>query len=852
MTEPAGAGPAPQPSRTPRTADATRFVAPLWPAAAAAWAVAALYAGPGISPGAAATGGAGLACGALACWYAARRLGRLATPGGRPPGRRWMLLLALALACAGAASVLGGAAADGATRGAVVRQWGDGRLIQANVELSDAPHELRNGSLLVAATLLGVREQREDRWLPAGSLSVTVIGAPERFGSAGLEAGARLAWWVTASAPPERAPAALTLSPRSAPLATADAPDDLASTLRGGLGRWLAPLRGGPLQEAAALVPGMVVGDRSGQSPALATAMQRAGLSHLTAVSGANVALLLGASAAFLRLVRVPRVLLVPALLAVLCGFVLVVGPDPSVLRAAVSGALGAIAVVAGRPRAALGLTLLAVVVLLSADPWHAGRVAFQLSVAATLGIALLAPALAEWMRERLHLPRLLADAVAVSAAATVACTPLLVLLAPEQSALTVLVNVLAAPAAAVVGLLGPALALAAPLLPPASWPLGLVCLLPAQWVALLGQLSADHGPFLAWPSGPAGPALAVVGCWGLPAAVLLRARRRADRARRAPPPGQARSAAREPTQDRQRSGSAWLEPPRARYRRLARRARLRRWGAVSCLALTAGGLGAWLGGAGHPAGIGRAGDGELLFCDVGQGDALALIGDGGSALLIDVGPPESDAVGCLRSAGVTRLCGVLLTHLHADHAGALPKVLKAWPGTPVHYSTAGREPPVPEARRAASGEAMACGSWRVTITLVPRAAEENNASLVVNANTHKGGGLELLDAGDLEDDGAALAVTVGAANARTDAPRVLKVSHHGSRDAGMRLVDAFAPRLALIGVGEGNDYGHPSAPTLDGLAARGVPVLRTDLRGTLLVRPGAAAGDDPRVSTSR
>jgi competence protein ComEC len=63
----------------------------------------------------------------------------------------------------------------------------------------------------------------------------------------------------------------------------------------------------------------------------------------------------------------------------------------------------------------------------------------------------------------------------------------------------------------------------------------------------------------------------------------------------------------------------------------------------------------------------------------------------------------------------------------------------------------------------------------------------------------------------------------------------VLKVAHHGSEDAGLgALLDRITPRLAVISVGAGNPYGHPTASTLAELAQHGVQTLRTDRRGTI------------------
>ncbi|WP_256998894.1 ComEC/Rec2 family competence protein [Micrococcus luteus] len=123
-----------------------------------------------------------------------------------------------------------------------------------------------------------------------------------------------------------------------------------------------------------------MLGDRSAQGAALDDAMKASGLSHLSAVSGANVAMILGAVAITLRCARVHRAVVLSAGLAVLGVFVVVVGPEPSVLRAAVMGALGALAVFFGRARQAFGLLTVGGTALLVAVPALAVEPAFHLS----------------------------------------------------------------------------------------------------------------------------------------------------------------------------------------------------------------------------------------------------------------------------------------------------------------------------------------------------------------------------------------------------------------------------------------------------------------------------------------
>lgn len=144
--------------------------------------------------------------------------------------------------------------------------------------------------------------------------------------------------------------------------------------------------------DASGLLPGMVLGDRAALADDLAAAMKDTGLTHLTAVSGANCSYLLAFVFLAARLLRLPRFWAAAAGLTVLAAFVLVVRPDPSVLRAAVMGSIGTAAVLTGRGKVPAALLCLCTTVLLAIDPWLSGSYAFILSVCATAGLIVLGP----------------------------------------------------------------------------------------------------------------------------------------------------------------------------------------------------------------------------------------------------------------------------------------------------------------------------------------------------------------------------------------------------------------------------------------------------------------------------
>ncbi|QIM16646.1 ComEC family competence protein [Leucobacter insecticola] len=328
--------------------------------------------------------------------------------------------------------------------------------------------------------LLWVDGETDARWVPGSRLELS--GRPER-----LEAGSAAAYGVTVADSDAAVPAA----PRGAWSLAAGA-GVVASELRLGLREATSKLPG------ATLLPGFAVGDTSLVDEHLQNAMLESSLTHLTAVSGANCALVTSSIMwVSSRLGAGRRVRRILAAAALTC-FVYVVGPDPSVQRAAVMAAVVLISGYGGKRSQALPSLAVAILLLLALDPWQALHPGFGLSVAATAGILLGVPALSAGLQKRLHIPRVLAVPIAMALAAQIACGPLLLLLQPGIPAAGILANVLAAPAAP----LGTGLGLLAMLLLPVAESLGTLILhvaaVSARWVAATAEICAQL-PFARW-----------------------------------------------------------------------------------------------------------------------------------------------------------------------------------------------------------------------------------------------------------------------------------------------------------------------------------------------------------------
>ncbi|MBC2934153.1 ComEC/Rec2 family competence protein [Nocardioides sp. zg-1228] len=542
--------------------------------------------------------------------------------------------------------------------------------------------------------------------------------------------------------------------------------------------------------DARELVPALVVGDDGGLDSDLADDFRTTGLTHLLAVSGTNLTLVVGSLLVLGRWVGVRGPWLYALGVLGIVGFVLTARAEPSVVRAA---AMGTVALVGmgrnGLSRGVRGLGV-AVLALLLVWPRLALTPGFALSALATAGILLLAPvwrdALMRWT------PRWVAEAVSVPLAAQVACTPVVAALSGQVSLVAVGANLLAAPAVAPATVLG----LAGGLLGLVWGPLGAVVAAPAAWSAAWIIAVARWGagvPTAAvdWGTGPVslglltllcvlavplaprvlGRAGTTLACTGLLVVVMLV---------RPPSPG-------------------W--PPEG-----------------------------WV----------------LAMCDVDQGDALVLRAGEHSAVVVDAGPEPAVTDACLDRLDVASVPLLVLTHFHADHVGGVAGVadgrrIDVVEGTALREPEAGARsveevtgrPAVPAAygltRRV--GQVTLQAVWPRPGVAAGDAGESaaNNASVVLLAEV---AGVRILLTGDLEPSAQA-ALARDLAGVQVD---VLKVPHHGSRHQDLDWLTSLGARLALVSVGEDNDYGHPAPDLLHALAAAGADVRRTDVGGDVVV----------------
>lgn len=571
--------------------------------------------------------------------------------------------------------------------------------------------------------------------------------------------------------------------------------DSLVNLLRAGLQR--ASAAHSP-PEQAALVPSLVVGDTSGITDEMTADFKATSLSHLLAVSGANLTLMLSVVLGVARGVGVRGRAVRAIAVACVVLFVLVCRSEPSVVRAAAMGLVSLSAIGLGRGRRSMRHLGLAILCLMLLDPWLSRSWGFALSVAACCGISLLAPV---WTRGMGWLPRPLAEALTIPLAAQLATQPLITALSGQVSVVGVLANMVAGPfvgPATTLGLAATSLVWFPAAAAALAWLAGL-CVQPILWVAHLG--ASLPAASLAWPADALGVGLCVVAC-GLVALLV---------------------------------GELLRSPE----------------GVLVLVAVMV--VGSLL----RPVPLGWPGQWDVVFCDVGQGDATVLRAAPGVAVVVDTGPDPRAVQDCLDSLGVEAVPVLVLTHYHSDHVGGAAALMARYePGTVLVSPLSSPEAQAAQVARVAAGvgartvvatpgQVITVGevTWTTLGAFEPRqvdtggrgeSGEENDSSVVGLAEV--AGGLRVLLPGDVEPGGQRRAMVEALRIGMPLQAHVLKLPHHGSSRQDEDFFRATGARVAVSSAGRGNDYGHPSDAALELAIRSGMQVARTDTEGAIAI----------------
>lgn len=530
---------------------------------------------------------------------------------------------------------------------------------------------------------------------------------------------------------------------------------------------------------AATLIPGMILGDTSLQSEEFSRQMRRSGLSHLTAVSGANFAIVSALVLWVMRYFSKRLAIQISATAIFLILFLLLVRPSPSVLRAGVMAAVILIARTSGNRRSSASALATAITLLLLLDPFQSQDPGFVLSVLATGGLIFLAPGITERLQR--FMPSALAEVVAISISATVLCTPYIMFLSGEISVLSILFNILISPSVAPITISGFLAVIFLPFSQISNILLHVAEFL-ARWVVRISEIS-NLTP--SWKLNPIFIIFMVL--------ALLFLQHKSKKAfvisilifvmlnfsNRAGFPGDD-------------------------------------WKLVQC----------------------DVGQGDALVLNLGRG-AAALFDVGPDPTLVDrclkvlkisqlplvvLSHNHADHTFGFLGAVRGRSVGEIWTNENVVLDLEFQKLQRV----------------VTKGDEAQLGDFDLKILWpnRNIITefnnLPGDGSKENNASLVVQVNSnHKTAPqLSILITGDIEPEAQSQIVR----DADLSPINILKMPHHGSRFQDGAFMNVTMPEIALISVGIGNSYGHPDQGVIGQYLLNGVTVKRTDLDGPVSV----------------
>ena len=540
-----------------------------------------------------------------------------------------------------------------------------------------------------------------------------------------------------------------------------------------------------PAGDAGSLIPGLILGDTALQSAEFTSKMRRVGFSHLTAVSGANFALVAGFILWLMQffLKNIKSRLWVTGL--VLLFFIILVRPTPSVLRAAVMALVLLIAKYRGDRSLGLPALGAAIATLILLDPFQAIDPGFALSVLATSGILLLSPKLTDLLITKLRW-KVAAEAVAIPISATVFCTPVIVALSGQLSLITILANVLASPVIAPITVIGFIAAIFASIAPVIASLLVTLTLPLATWIVWLCNTGSNF-PVLQFSSFIFFLLLLLVLAFiviGKKWSILLIA--------------------------------AVLIFGQLTFTRITWPGS--NWQVTNC----------------------DVGQGDALVINLGSNRAI-LIDVGPDPTLIDrclkrlkisqisllvLTHFHADHVGGLSGAIDGRVVKQFWISNNHQPESAYQSSMKILNGVQVKEVKSGDLFQVANAKISVLWPELSPQSFE---TLPGDGSEVNNSSIAMVIQLPN---LSIFAAGDLEPPVQEILTS----NPFLKKVDIYKLCHHGSMYQHFPLLDKISPSVVLISVGKENSYGHPAPEIIGELMRRRIKVVRTDQSGGIAV----------------
>ncbi|OGD21782.1 MAG: DNA internalization-related competence protein ComEC/Rec2 [Candidatus Aminicenantes bacterium RBG_16_63_16] len=553
---------------------------------------------------------------------------------------------------------------------------------------------------------------------------------------------------------------------------------------------------GSALTQEGAVLEALLLGERGRLAGATTAVLQRSGLYHVIAISGAHIAVIAFLLFSALHLLRVPRRVSYAALILVLSLYAILVEGRASVFRAVIMTLVYLAGKLLWKKSHVLNTISLSACLLLAGNPFYLFDMGFQLTFAATLSIILFYPGV---IRRLPRLPLKISELFALSLTAQLGVMPFLARSFHRVTFAGLFLNFLAIPLTGLIMALG-FVFLGAALVSPFISRLLAQALAGLTRVFLWTTGLADPLPVLSYRI-PTPHLLTVIGYFACLLIILLR--------------------------------------PRFKGQRLVS---LGVFAAFAAVLVT------------YPFPPRLSRGLELTFLDVGQGDSILVEFPGRKKMLLDAGGVADDSLDIgelvvspyLWDLGIKKLDYVVLTHAHPDHLNGLKsvvrnfRVVEFWEGVspagnPAHQDLMNGLRPSVAREAVRRGFSRREGSVRVeALHPEPEAASgkeiANDQSLVLRLSL---GAQSFLLPGDI-GSAAEAAVVEGGADIRA---QVLKSPHHGSRTSSSPgFLDAVRPEIVIVTAGRGNFYGLPHPDIITRYSERGARVFRTDEDGAVRV----------------
>ncbi len=554
-------------------------------------------------------------------------------------------------------------------------------------------------------------------------------------------------------------------------------------------------------KEQAGLLNGMLIGARNGLDKSVQNAFSDAGLTHIMAVSGMNVAFVVFPFVFLFKKIRLKKITSNIIIIAILGLFSLVTGFTPSVMRAVIMAVLVLISQIVMRdPDVISGLSFSAIIILIF-GPNILFDIGFQLSYVATLSIVLLYKKIKSVLDKKIKF-KMLTDVISLTVAAQIGTIPIIALYFNKISLISLISNIFVVPVVEIITILGFCMAIIGQISIHVSQLLGYINYLFLSFVLIVTKISAAI-PFATIKIST--PPIIIIILYYLSLIFF------------------------------------YFQQPKLKKIFNCKNGFII-FVCILLISIVSGFI---------PRGL------EIIFIDVGEGDSALIMSESGKTVLID-GGDSFDSADDSSNAGelivapllydynISRIDIVVATHAHDDHIKGLIPIIKQFEIGMIVLPESGQEESfseildIAELRKITVLKCEKNDNIKIDKNTMleaiypkqgftPQTSALNNGSLVLKL-LYKS--LSVLFTGDIEEEVEKMLIDDGV-NLNAD---IVKIAHHGSGTSSTEeFLDKVNPYAAVVSVGT-NSFGHPSKEVLERLKENNIITLRTDQCGAVIM----------------